>query len=135
MRSWSLLLQMGPDCFKHGVWTRQHIVVPDAQNAKALPGKPAIALSIASAIGVLAAVEFDDQLLVRTENVDDVAPDGDLAAKFVGGETAAAHEQPQPALGFGGSGSRAPGEAAQARGRCGAPFGARALGGHIAFGD
>ena len=82
----------------HAVQVVQHVVVPEANYAKAL------ALQVGGSRGitlgrVLAAVNFDDQAPLGAEEVDDVAVDLDLLAEFEAMELATAEDAPELSFG------------------------------------
>src|SRR3954469_16076358 len=59
-----------------------------------------MALGIVGALGVLAAVELDDELLLEADEVDDVASELLLPAELEAAEAAVAQQAPHPPLGF-----------------------------------
>jgi hypothetical protein len=97
-------------------------VVPVADDAETL------ALEVAGAAGVgffavLAAVQFDDQLLLQADEVHDEGPDAVLEAEFAAAKAAVAKVGPEPKLGFGGLAAQARGSGAylsfnREHGRC-----------------
>ena len=109
-----LLLQVHPDQVEDGIRAGEHVVVPNAKHAKSLRRKPVVPRLVVGAVRMLAAVGLDDQLVVRTQYVDDVVADGNLAAKLVSGEAPVSDQKPKLALSFGRKRSHLPRIAAQA---------------------
>ncbi len=64
------------------VWVRQNVIVPETQDAVALPHQEICSANFLfrSAI-VLTAVDLDDEARPVTDEIGDVAPDGHLATK------------------------------------------------------
>ena len=86
-------------------------MVPEAQDAQALPAKPSIALGIRRCLNrVLAAVGFDDESAFEAAEVDDIAADGPLPPELGAAELARAQRLPQPLLSLGGIAPEAPAE-------------------------
>ena len=59
-----------------------YVIVPDAEDAIALVGQKCIASQVLFAIGMLRAIDFDDQSLRLADEVGDKRPDGLLLAEF-----------------------------------------------------
>jgi hypothetical protein len=107
----------GEDDDQHAFGVGEDVVVPEADDAIAAgfePGGADVVSRFRS--GVLAAVDLDDQLRLRTEEIDDLAADRLLAAEAPAMELLAAQTRPEAELGVGG----------------GLPEAAGAVGGHRA---
>ena len=80
----------------------QHVVVPEPQYSittliqKLSP--PLISLNL---ISMMSSIQLDDQLRLRAKEVNDVAPDGLLAAKLCAVYLSVTQTHPQFALGIG----------------------------------
>ncbi len=80
----------------------ENVVVPEAQNLEALAFEPGRARGVrVPPARVLAAVDLDDEEALETGEIDDVTPDGRLAAEPAIVEPSVAQARPQPALGVG----------------------------------
>ena len=80
---WGVLsAQRNPDRLYDAVDILHDVVVPESQNAKAMFGEPSIAGGVASALGVLAAIDLDDKALLSTDKIDDVRSNRFLANEF-----------------------------------------------------
>ena len=82
------------NCLRHTLFIGEMLVVPNAKNMEAPRSQISISSSIAGAIGMLAAVKFDDQSTRRTEEVDDVVIDGHLSAKLEPAEPVSSNDLP-----------------------------------------
>jgi hypothetical protein len=78
-----VLAQLSQDGLDDALGVRQHVVVPEAQNAPASRFKPNCAPAVGLAFVVLAAIGFYDQTMARTGKVGDVSTDRKLPAKAV----------------------------------------------------
>src|SRR3954470_15388654 len=78
----------------------EHLVIPEAQDDKVARAQPGIALGIVGALGMLAAVELDDELPLEADEVHDVASELLLPAELEAAEAAVAQQAPHPPLGF-----------------------------------
>jgi hypothetical protein len=81
-------IQCGKDCFADGVAVFQSIVIPEAQHGIAKRTHEFVATEIVSAVGVLRAVEFDDELFLPATEVGEVRAYRVLANELMTGETA-----------------------------------------------
>ena len=89
--------------FAGGFGVFEDIVVPEADDFVALGVEPGGAAGVVgNLVGVLAAVDFDDQAAFVAEEVDDVGADGGLPADLVAVELPGAKDGPEGALGGGG---------------------------------
>jgi hypothetical protein len=80
----------------------QHFVVPESQYAKSALGENCAALRVeVDAIGVLCTVDFDNQVGLDTNEVDDVAADWNLSPKLEPRQAPCTQVGPQQALHFG----------------------------------
>ena len=66
----------------HAVGVRQHIIVPEADDAESLLLRPPCASLVGFNLSrMLAAIDFDDQPSLETQKVDDIGSKRDLVAK------------------------------------------------------
>ena len=85
---------------QHGLLLTSPFVVPESQDAKTLLLQPLSAHRIVVlGIGMLAAVELDDQLLLETDEIDDVTAKGLLTAELETREPLGPKLPPQLRLG------------------------------------
>lgn len=73
--------------------------VPEAENTKATTSKVGVAARVVAALRMLPAVEPDDQVALKADEIDDCVADGSLAAEFQTVEATAAKTLPHPAPG------------------------------------
>jgi len=74
----------------------QDIVAPEAERGVALCSKERISSLVIGALGVLAAVHFDDQAMRRTGEVDDAGANRELTPECQPHEPMRTHFIPQP---------------------------------------
>jgi len=92
---------MRQDILQHIFRSRQHVRIPVADHAisislqKIRSGKIPIRF-----FGVLAAVQFDDQLGLAAKEIDNEAVNGDLSPEFPATELAIANEAPKLRFGL-----------------------------------
>ncbi len=90
------------NAFSYAFVVLHDLVVPETDDAVAERFERGGALLVVfHSIGMLAAVDLDDQLLLQAEEIDDVRADGLLAAEFVACELAVAQGVPEELLGVG----------------------------------
>jgi hypothetical protein len=93
--------QLAIDRFEHGDEILRYIIIPKADDAIAVRGKFGGAFVICGKfIRMLAAVEFDDELLFRAGEIGNAIADRMLAAEFVKRE-ALAQRAPEDVFGAG----------------------------------
>jgi hypothetical protein len=63
---------------EHGVSAFQYVVVPKTHHLIAFAMEPIVAPTISRTIRMLATINFDDELLLEADEVDDVRTDGSL---------------------------------------------------------
>lgn len=63
---------------KHSVSAFQYVVVPEAHHLIAFATEPIVAPTISSTIRMLATINFDDELLLEADEIDNVRTDGGL---------------------------------------------------------
>jgi hypothetical protein len=73
-------------------------VIPNPNDAPAVLFEPSGTPFIGLAIGMLAAVDFDNEAMPDGHEIDDVGPDRALPAKLVSRQSAIPQHQPQSAL-------------------------------------
>ena len=87
---------------QHSVKIGQYLVVPEAKNVISAFLKVSGPISArAQALAVLTAIDFDDELSIETDEVDDVAADRTLAAKAMAVDLTHPQAPPQAPLGHG----------------------------------
>jgi hypothetical protein len=72
----------------------KHVVVPEANHAPTLSFEKSRATLVRGVSGVLAAIDFDDEVMLRAGEIDDEAADRMLAAKPVSGQPTIAQCRP-----------------------------------------
>jgi len=85
-----------------GVRVGQHGVVPESKHAISLklePGRPS--RIILDGFRVLSPVKLDDQSLRQTDEINNVASNDELAAKWPAHELAVMKPRPEPTFGIG----------------------------------
>jgi len=77
------VIQFVDNLLQHSLCIGQHFVIPEPQNSIASLGEkvspPLIRLNL---IGMMSAIQLNDQLRIRAKEVHDVAPNGLLPTKF-----------------------------------------------------
>jgi hypothetical protein len=68
-----------PDAFD----IAQHLVIPESQHTIAMFSEPSIAHGVASALGMLAAIDLDDKPFLATDEIKDIPSDRLLTDEFV----------------------------------------------------
>ena len=56
--------------FQHAVAIAQHVVIPEAEHAIAFRREPSVAFGITRVLGVLPAIDFDDEALVMADKIN-----------------------------------------------------------------
>src|SRR5256885_16971279 len=92
-------LQGIEDAGQHSLFVVENVIVPEAEDAKALSLQIGVTLRIAFALAVLPPIRFDDQPSRRAGKIDDVAVNRQLALELVAGETLCAQDLPESVLG------------------------------------
>ncbi len=80
-------IERGEDGVADGGAMSQDVVVPEAEGGEALLAHEFVAASVVWAVGVLGAVDLDDELRLPTGEVCDVWSDGELAHKVMSAES------------------------------------------------
>jgi hypothetical protein len=92
-------LELVQDCFQDRFRARQHVIVPEPNDSKALRGEIGAARRIPFLLfGVLATIELDDQMRLDATKVGEVGTHAMLAPKFRAGEPAIAQAVPEDAF-------------------------------------
>ncbi len=79
-----VVLEDAENFFEDGAGFAQHLIVPKAEGAIAARPKPCVAsLVLFNIPAVLSAVDFDDELAIGAQKIDDERTDWGLAAEFV----------------------------------------------------
>ncbi len=66
------LRKRGGDSFKHASHVPQHVVVPEPQNPVVVVGKPFVTNYVPQVIGMLSSIDFNDEAVFATNQVDRV---------------------------------------------------------------
>ncbi len=88
-------MQRMPDCIEHPVAVVDQLVVPDAEDAVAGRRQPPITRFVPDTVGVLTAVELDDQHGLGTHEIDDIPANRHLATELEIHKAAVAHYLPE----------------------------------------
>jgi hypothetical protein len=96
------LVHRAQDRFQHANRVLHHLVVPESQNqvTHRFQRRSSVAVPF-SLLVMLTAVDFDDELRLGADEIDDVSVDRDLPLEFPTGEAAVTQAKPQQALGVG----------------------------------
>ena len=86
-----MFCRSGHDHFQHTAAVAQHVVIPKTKNPVALRLEPSIAINVARILGVLSAIDFDDDAPLVADEVDDEAADQRLSPEAEAIETMCAH--------------------------------------------
>jgi len=93
-----------PDGLKHAFRILEHIDIPEPQDAITSlhqPLRSAFIVRDLFLLGVLAAIQFDNEICRRTKEIGIVRPDRMLTSKSNAAKAFVADEIPQPAFGLG----------------------------------
>lgn len=101
------------DGFQNAVGVAEHIVVPETDDAVAMGFDQFGAFDIGGIIGMLAAIEFDDEAQAATGEIGDVWADGVLEDELCAFDLPVADALPQPFFGFGAIAPQRAGDARQ----------------------
>jgi hypothetical protein len=86
------------DRVQHTPWISLDQTVVKPQDPKFFGAKPVVALPVVKIVEMGRTVSFDDQPMLETGEVDDVATDRDLAAELQAVEAAVAQQLPEGSL-------------------------------------
>src|SRR5258708_1973372 len=92
---WGVATECGADDVDNAIRILQDLVVPEAEDAEALPLQKGCSDHVGCAFRVLPAVDFDDKARFQTNEVGDVLVDRDLAAKSMSIELLSAQSRPE----------------------------------------
>jgi hypothetical protein len=95
------LVQCEPDRIEDHILVLVQLIVPDADYAKTAALEFGIALQVARPVGVLAAVEFNDQASLVTGKVGHIGPYGNLPAELEASQTTIPQQLPEMLLDLG----------------------------------
>jgi hypothetical protein len=90
----------GGDHFKNPRRVEQDIVIPESQDAVVTFGKPFVADGVALAVGMLTAVNLDDETAFSANEIDNIGTNRFLPNEFVAAQTARSQSIPQRAFGI-----------------------------------
>jgi len=88
------VFQFGSEHLQHPVDVLEYLIVPDPDDAVAEPGQQGVPLVICRALGMLAAIDLDDQMPLTADEVGVVGTNGLLADEFEAAELAVAQLSP-----------------------------------------
>jgi hypothetical protein len=91
--------ELGCEHLRHAIEIAENLIVPDANDSVAKGSKVSVAAPIGFAIGVLTAVDLDDETLLAAHEVGVTRSKRLLAREFQPSETAITKSQPQHPLG------------------------------------
>jgi hypothetical protein len=97
-------VQRAPNGIGHPFPLQKHVRVPESQHFESLLAQPGVAAPVVLLVArlvVLAAIEFEDDAAVETDEIDDVVPQRNLSPKLEAGKATAAEFAPHECLGFG----------------------------------
>ena len=80
---------------------RQDIVVPEAQHAEIVVGRPLVANRVTRIVGVLSTIDLDDQTRLAANEIDSVRSDRLLSNELVSAKPPRSEAIPELALGIG----------------------------------
>lgn len=89
------LRERSGDCLKNTLHIVQHVVVPEAENTIFVCDEPSVTRSIASTVGVLAAIHFDDQTALTADQINRIRSDRLLPDEFVSVQSSTAKTIPE----------------------------------------
>ncbi len=89
-----------PYCCQHGVRIGQDLVVPEAEDPEATPAQLEVPRSVTHIFGVLAAIDFHNQVMLEAGEIDDGTTDRHLPAELEAVQPAIAQPIPQAHLGI-----------------------------------
>ena len=79
----------------------QHVGIPETKDAQTLPlQKARAALVVVVPLNMLAAIEFNDQSSLRTDEITNVMADGHVPAKAKATDPATSQPMPEEVLGL-----------------------------------
>jgi hypothetical protein len=86
---------------RHPDGVLQHLIIPEPQYAKPLIFEPTGPPAVGFVVGMLAAIDFDNEVFLEADEVDDIFSDHCLSLELCPVETMRAQEIPKPPLGVG----------------------------------
>ena len=92
-------LQHPEDCFDNAFGVRQHVVVPESNDAPTVFFENLCSTRVGFVVGMLTAISFNDEVMLGAGEIDDEIADRMLPAKPVAGQTAIAQNRPESPLG------------------------------------
>ena len=101
------------DDFQYAVGVAEHIVVPETDDAEAVGFDQSGAFDVVEVVGMLAAIEFDDEAQAATGEVGDIRADGILENEFRILDLTVADALPQAFFRFGAVAAKGAGDARQ----------------------
>jgi hypothetical protein len=91
---------MGCECWNRTTGVLQHVIIPELQHAKPLIFEPSGPLLVGHTIGMLAAINLDNEMFLEADKIDDVFSDRRLALELRASKAMRAEKIPKPALGI-----------------------------------
>ncbi|CCE08539.1 hypothetical protein BRAS3843_2770021 [Bradyrhizobium sp. STM 3843] len=98
MRGFSRLVQLREDVLFHGRRIVQYVVVPISNDPKSCSFQDRVSLGICLVISMLAAVNLDDQALLKANEIENEVLHGCLTAKLVSLKSAITEQTPHDGL-------------------------------------
>ena len=90
------------DGIEHAFAVFDDVDVPEAQHAIAMLAEPDVSRCVVVLpFGMLSAIDFDHEVALQADEIDDVGTDGMLAPKAVAAELTPPQEIPEPIFDFG----------------------------------
>ena len=74
-----MLCRRGDNYFQHAVAIAQCVMIPETKHPITFRLKPSIAFDVARVLGMLSAINLDDETMVMTQEVDDEVADQSLS--------------------------------------------------------
>ena len=91
--------QYAMDLVRDGIRVSQYVVIPEAQDEEAVFPQESISLQIPGLVRVLTTIDFDNELALHADEIEDVVVVGMLPSKLAPIELTLAQDVPHPALG------------------------------------
>ncbi len=93
---WTLKRSMNG--FENSLKFTQYLTVPESQHAKAIPCKRGIALLVGYGIRMLSTIDFDHELPLDADKIQDICVVGMLTPELAAANLASSKRLPQPSF-------------------------------------
>jgi len=70
--------------FQYSIRIGQYLMIPESQYSITILLQQMVALLVVFVLQVLASIQFNDETMFQTDEIDDIRPDGFLAFEFNG---------------------------------------------------